>query len=245
MGFFTNPTPETVKLIRYSDPDRSSLAYAAAVYLSKLDMDNIKRPLSMIRKGDTLAIFRGEYARFEFRTSKTVYDHLITYTTANMRACGGLRGNRADRFIPPVGDSDSLIQTVGEQHLRDYQDLVDGVNPLTGEAIKPKKKENARSVAPIDVELHFIFEFNFATLIESMFPQRIWTPGAQGDTKMIVQEMYELVHDVDPELWGMAEEYYGTEAQAWKLVRHKLKRDNPKMLNELLSSYGVLTSMWN
>lgn len=234
-----------VKLLRYSDPDRKSLAHAAAIYLNKPDTENVKRPLSLIRKGDTLAIFRGEHARFEFRTSKIVYDHLITYTTLNMRACGGLRGNRADVFVPPVSDPDPLLKAVGEQHLYAYQELLKGVNPLTGEGILPRKKEVARSVAPMSVELHYVLEFNFATLIEAVFPQRIWAPGAQPDTKQVVQEMFELVYEQDPELWGLVKEYYGPEALAWKKVRAKLKKEDPVLYDHLLQRYGVMKSMWD
>ncbi|MCF6092392.1 FAD-dependent thymidylate synthase [Microaerobacter geothermalis] len=233
-----------VKLIRYSDPDRKYLAHAAAVYLGKPDIDNIKRPLNIMKKGDTLAIFRGESARFEFKTSKVVYDHLITYTTQNMRACGGLRANEATVFVPPVEDDDPIYTQIGEKHLDNYRNLIHGIDPQSNDPIKKKKLQAARSVAPVSVQLHYIFEFNFCTLIEAIFPQRIWTPGAQLDTKQVVQKMFELVREQDPELWDLVYELYGPEAQGWKKARQKLKKENPELYHEIMDKYGKMTSMW-
>lgn len=234
-----------VKLLRYSDPDRKSLAKAASVYLGKKDEGNIRRPLNIIKKNHTLAIFRGEHARFEFRTSKVVYDHLITYTTADMRACGGLRANEATVFVPPVGDDDPIYAEIGNRHLEDYRNLVHGIDPHTQDPIKKKKLESARSVAPTSVELHYIFQFNFTTLIESLFPQRIWTPGAQADTKLVAQKMFDLVYEQDPELWGLVKEYYGPEAIAWRQMRAKLKKNEPELYERLMKEYGTIKSMWN
>jgi hypothetical protein len=234
-----------VKLIRYSDPERKYLAHAAAVYLGKPDIDNINRPLNIMKKGDTLAIFRGESARFEFRTTKIVYDHLITYTTANMRACGGLRANEATVFVPPAEDDDPIYKQLGEKHLQAYRDLVHGIHPETQDPQKKKRLQAARSIAPMSVQLHYIFEFNFATLIEAIFPQRIWTPGAQLDTKQVVQRMFELVREQDPELWDLAYELYGPEAQAWKRARLKLKKENPELFKKIMDEYGSVKSMWD
>jgi hypothetical protein len=233
-----------VKLIRYSDPERKYLAHAAAVYLGKPDTDNVKRPISIVRKGDTLAIFRGEHARFEFKTTKVVYDHLITYTTQNMRACGGLRANEATIFIPPAEDDDPVYREIGERHLHAYQQLVHGIDPETNDPIKKKRLQAARTVAPMSVQLHYVFEFNLGTLIEAIFPQRIWTPGAQQDTKQVVQKMYELVYAQDPELWDVIYDYYGPEAQAWKKVRQKLRKEDPALFEQIMSKYGTMKSMW-
>ncbi|PWI57924.1 FAD-dependent thymidylate synthase [Sulfoacidibacillus thermotolerans] len=234
-----------VKLLRYTDPDRRSLAHAAAVYLGKEDVDNVKRPLSIIRKGDTLAIFRGESARFEFYTSKVVYDHLITYTTLNMRACGGLRANEATVFIPPGEDSDPIYQQLGEAHLSAYRQLVHGLDPQTEDPIAKKRLQAARYIAPVSVQLHYVLDVNFATLIEAMFPQRIWSPGAQYDTRKVVQEMFRLVHEQDPELWDLVYEYYGPEAYAWKRLRSKLKRERPELFDQIMKEFGGVRSMWD
>ena len=233
-----------VKLVRFSDPERKYLAHSAAVYLGKPDVENVKRPISIVKKGDTLAIFRGEHARFEFKTTKVVYDHLITYTTQNMRACGGLRANEATIFIPPAEDEDPIYREIGERHLATYQSLVHGIDPETNDPIKKKRLQAARSVAPMSVQLHYVFEFNLGTLIEAIFPQRIWTPGAQQDTKKVVQKMYDLVHEQDPELWDVIYDYYGPEAQSWKKVRQKLRKEDPEMFAQIMSKYGIMKSMW-
>jgi hypothetical protein len=95
---------DTFKIVmtRYSDPDRLNLARSAAVYLGKSDRDNIRRPLSIIKKGHVPEIFRGEHAEFEFiDVSKEVYDHLVTYTTRNMRSAGGNRALTSDDYTLP------------------------------------------------------------------------------------------------------------------------------------------------
>lgn len=235
----------SVRLLRYTDPDRRSLARAAAVYLGKEDDDNVKRPLNILKKRDTLAIFRGESARFEFRTSKVVYDHLITYTTLNMRACGGLRANEATTFVPPGEDDDPVYRELGEKHLAAYRNLVHGIDPQTENATDKKRLQAARYIAPVSVQLHYILDVNFATLIESMLPQRIWTPGAQYDTRQVVEEMFRLVHDEDPELWDLVYEYYGPEARAWERIRIKLKHEQPELFAQIMKEYGATRSMWD
>lgn len=235
----------SVRLVRYSDPDRRSLAHAAAVYLGKTDTDNVKRPLSIIKKGDTLAIFRGESARFEFFTSKVVYDHLVTYTTLNMRACGGLRANEATVFVPPAEDDDPVYRELGEAHLNAYRKLVRGIDPHTDDAREKKRLQAARTIAPISVQLHYLLDFNFTTLIEGVFPQRIWSPGAQLDTRQVVQSMFDQVQAVDPELWDLIHDHYGPEAYAWKRMRVKIRREQPELYERLLKEYGGVRSMWD
>jgi hypothetical protein len=235
-----------ITLERYTDPDRKSLAKSAAVYLGKTDYDNIKRPLGIIRQHHTLAIFRGEHARFHFKdVSKVVYDHLITYTTAEMRACGGLRANEAQVFIPPVEDNDPIYAQIGMSHLRDYSNLVHGIDPNTDDPIKKKRLQAARSVAPTSVGLTFMFQWNFATLIEAIFPQRLWTPGAQPDTRAVVQTMFDLVREQDLELWDLVYEMYGPESQSWKQLRRKLKKENFDLYKEIMQKYGNMKSMWD
>ena len=234
-----------LKLLRYSDPDRRSLAHAAAVYLGKTDVENVKRPLSILKKGDTLAIFRGESARFEFWTSKVVYDHLITYTTLNMRACGGLRANEATVFVPPGEDDDPIYRELGEKHLAAYRQLVHGIDPQTENAVEKKRLQAARYIAPVSVQLHYVLDVNFATMIESMFPQRIWTPGAQHDTRQVVEAMFRQVREQDPELWDLVYEYYGPEAHAWKRLRVKLKKEKPDLYEQIMEDFGVTRSMWD
>jgi hypothetical protein len=161
-----------------------------------------------------------------------------------MRACGGLRANEATIFIPPAEDEDPIYREIGERHLATYQSLVHGIDPETNDPIKKKRLQAARSVAPMSVQLHYVFEFNLGTLIEAIFPQRIWTPGAQQDTKKVVQKMYDLVHEQDPELWDVIYDYYGPEAQSWKKVRQKLRKEDPEMFAQIMSKYGIMKSMW-
>jgi hypothetical protein len=230
-----------VKILRYTDPDRLSLAKNGAIFLGKTDEDNVKRPLNMLRMGHT-SIFRGEHVKFEFWTSKVVYDHLVTYTTLEMRACGGLRANEAKHFIPPI-EAPELYE-IGQQHLETYQKLVHGIDPETNDPIEKKRLQAARAVAPMSVELHYILQFNFLTLMEAVFPQRIWEPGAQPDTYEVVHMMWEQVREYDPELWDLAKELYGPEAIAWKKMRLRLKKEEPELFARLMQEYGQLKSMW-
>ncbi|GKU79328.1 FAD-dependent thymidylate synthase [Paenibacillus sp. L3-i20] len=237
-----------VNLLRYSDPDRKHLAHAAAVYLGKPDTSNVRRPLTLVKKRDALNIFRGESARFEIKASKVVYDHLVTYTTANMRACGGLRANRATEFVlPPEIPYESPlyadIEKVGNAHLAAYLDFANGIDPATQEPTEKMRLQAARAVAPMSVKLHFIIEFNFATLAEALFPQRIWTPGAQLDTYQVALEMFRLVHETDRELWDTFYNYYGPDFRTWAAAYGKLMKEDPAQLRSILEKYPM-KSMW-
>jgi len=216
-----------VKVLRYSDPDRRMLAKNAAVFLGKDDEENIRRPLTLLRKKHK-SIFRGENIDFEFFASKPVYDHLITYTTQQRRACAGLRANRAGDFVVPLEvegtDLGRIINQTGQRHLEDYHSLIDGVDPETQDPTQKARLQAARSVAPIGVTLHFTFQFNFLTLMEAIFPQRIWEPGAQPDTQEIAQMMWEAVRPYDPDLWDTAWDVFGPEAILWDKLRHVLKK---------------------
>jgi hypothetical protein len=223
---------DTFKIVmrRYTDPNRTNLARNAAIYQGKKDRENIKRPLSIIRMGHTPAIFRGEHAEFEFiDVSKEVYDHLITYTTANMRAAGGNRALTSDDFTMP---SDRMkgpdwVKSMINDSLTNYKELL-----ASGET-----PQVARSAMPIATKLNsFVFQFNFLTLGQSIFKQRLWEKGAQGNTVKVVQGMFELCQTVDCELWDTFYEYYGTPALEWEEVRKKLKNEKltvHQLLNEL------------
>lgn len=230
-----------ITLLRYTDPNRTHLARAAAIYLGKDDIDNIRRPLGIMKKRHALAIFRGESARFEFETSKVVYDHLITYTTADMRACAGLRANEPLDFVPPAEDEhDPVYESIGKDAIATYKRLIHG-HPDTRAG--RKKKQAARSILPTSVKIRYQFQFNFLTLIH-IFQQRIWTPGAQKDTYDVVWEMWRLVHEQDPELWDTVESMFGPEEQQWLHARLKLKKENPDLYYELIDTYGKIKTMW-
>lgn len=219
-----------IKLTRYSDPDRLNLARNAAIYLGKKDRDNIRRPLNILRDGHVTAIFRGEHAEFEFiDVSKEVYDHIITYTTANMRAAGGNRALRSRDFTAPSDrvKNSTLVEHNINRSMENYRELLEaGETPQV-----------SRSAMPVGAKLNnFVYQFNFVTLGESIFKQRIWEKGAQGNTVKVVQAMFELCSYMDKELWDAFYEYKGTPALQWEEVRKRLKKEGltvHQLLNEL------------
>lgn len=234
----------SVKLTRYTDPERKFLARAAAVYLGKQDIDNVRRPISIMKKRHALAIFRGESARFHFKTSKVVYDHLITYTTADMRACAGLRANKPAKFIPPAEDDDSVYADIAREAFDNYYKLVDGIDPATGDVQQRKRLQAARSILPMSVELEYEFQFNLLTLIH-IFQQRLWTPGAQLDTKEVVASMWLQVWDQDRELWDAVKQMFGPEEIAWQHARDKIQKKDPELYQKILEEYGNIGTMWD
>lgn len=213
---------DTFKIIlkRYSDPDRMSLAESAAIYLGKPDRDNTRRPLSIIKQGHVPEIFRGEHAKFEFvDVSKEVYDHLVTYTTRDMRAAGGNRALTSDDFALPsdkVKNEEAVRMNIACSFTA-YQELLE-----LGETTQV-----ARSAMPVAAKMNpFVYQFNFLTLMQSVFNQRIWQKGAQGNTVKVVKGMFALVHAQDAELWDTALEYFGVPAVEWRNAGQKLKRMN-------------------
>jgi thymidylate synthase ThyX len=242
-----------VKLVRYSDPDRMNLARNAAIYLGKPDRWNRRRPLSIIKQGHVPEIFRGEYAEFEFiDVSKEVYDHLTTYTTRNMRVAGGNRALTSDDFEMPSDKVKypAIVKDAIEKSMGQYKQLLEvGETPQV-----------ARSAMPVAAKMNpFVIQFNFLTLIQSVFHQRIFQKGAQGNTVKVVQAMWDAVHAVDPELWAVAFEYFGTPAVEWRATGQKLKRTsvasliraleadaslNANAFNTLRRLYGEEKSMW-
>jgi hypothetical protein len=246
-----------IRLTRYSDPDRKNLARNAAIYLGKKDRDNIRRPLTIIRDGHVTQIFRGEMAEFEFvDVSKEVYDHIVTYTTLNMRAAGGNRALVSNDYTMPsdkMKDPDRVRENI-ERSMQNYRD-----NLESGET-----KQVARTAMPTAAKLNpFVYQFNFVTLGESLFKQRVWEKGAQGNTVKVVRAMHELCHYMDAELWDTFYEYKGTPAIEWEEVRKRLNKkkmsmhDLVKLLQdksldisqrpavEVLSSlFGEQKSMW-
>lgn len=248
-----------IRMNRYSDPERLNLARNAAVYLGKPDRDNIKRPLNILRDGHVTAIFRGEHVEFEFiGVSKEVYDHLITYTTANMRATGGNRALKSDDFTMP-GDRIKSEETV-------FNAIHDSMSNYKALLELNETKQVARSAMPVAAKMNpFVYQFNFVTLGESIFKQRIWEKGAQSNTAKVVEGMYELCRTVDCELWEKFYEYKGTPALSWEEARKRLNKkgytindmftelqhefrngqngDIP-LVDYLSSKYGGLKSMW-
>lgn len=226
---------DTFKIImrRYSDPERLNLARNAAIYLGKKDRDNIRRPLNIIRDGHVTAIFRGEMVEFEFvDVSKEVYDHIITYSTANMRAAGGNRALVSNDYTMPsdrMKDPDRVRENI-ERSMENYRD-----NLQAGET-----KQVARTAMPTAAKLNsFVYQFNFVTLGESIFKQRVWEKGAQGNTVKVIEGMFELCRTVDCELWETFYEYKGTPAIEWEEVRKRLNK-NKLTIKDIM--YEVRTS---
>lgn len=203
---------------RYSDPQRLNAARNAAIYLGKPDRDNTRRPLSIIKMGHVPEVFRGEYAEFEFvDVDKTTYDHLITYTTRNMRVTGGNRALTSDDYTLPSDKIKNLqsVQDAIDNSLWNYKQLLQN-----GET-----KQVARAAMPVSAKMNpFVYQFNFVTLMQSIFPQRLWEKGAQGNTVKVVKGMWELVHHVDPALWDAVYEYHGEHVVEWKLVQKQLRK---------------------
>lgn len=218
----------SIIMTRYSDPDRLNLARSAAVYLGKPDRDNIRRPLSIIKQGHVPEIFRGEYVEFEFvDVSKEVYDHLTTYTTRNMRVAGGNRALTSDDFTVPSDKAKDYaeVRAMIEDSMENYQDLLK----------RGETPQVARSAMPIAAKMNpFILQFNFLTLMQSVFNQRIFQKGAQGNTVKVVRGMWELVSQSDPDLWNVAYEYFGTPAVEWRAAGQKLKRTDVEHLVDIL-----------
>lgn len=222
-----------ITLARYSDPLRLNLARNAAIYLGKSDRDNIRRPLGIIRQGHVPEIFRGEHAEFIFEdVSKEVYDHLITYTTRNMRATGGNRALASDDWTMPSDKMKNPINVEDhiEASMNQYRNLL-----WSGET-----KQVARSAMPVAAKMNpFVYQFNFLTLGTALFKQRIWEKGAQGNTVKVVQGMFELCKAMDAELWDTFYEYNGTPAIEWEEVRKKLKK-KPLTVHQLLNELHAL-----
>lgn len=223
---------DTFKIVlsRYSDPCRLNLARNAAIYLGKPDRDNIKRPLNILRDGHVTAIFRGEHAEFEFiDVSKEVYDHIITYTTANMRAAGGNRALVSNDFTMP---SDKMKDPEAV-----HANITQSMNAYKSSLENKETKQVARSAMPVAAKMNpFVYQFNFVTLGESLFKQRVWEKGAQSNTAKVVEGMFELCKAMDSDLWDAFYEYKGTPALQWEEVRKRLTKKKltvRELLNEL------------
>jgi hypothetical protein len=82
----------------------------------------------------------------------------------------------------------------------------------------------------------FVYQFNFLTLGQSVFSQRVWDKGAQGNTVKVVLGMLALCEQIDKELWDTFYKYCGTPALRWKEVGRKLETKQitvHEFLNEL------------
>lgn len=135
-----------------------------------------------------------------------------------MRAAGGNRALTSDDYTMPsdkMKDSERVRYNI-ERSMEAYHD-----NLEAGET-----PQIARSAMPVAAKMNtFVYQFNFLTLGESVFKQRIWEKGAQGNTVKVIQAMYELCCYIDKELWDTFYEYKGTPTLEWIEVRKQLKRE--------------------
>jgi hypothetical protein len=251
-----------IRMTRYSDPHRLNLARNAARYLGKPDIENVRRPLGIIRKGHVPEIFRGEHVEFEFiDVSKEVYDHIITYTTRNMRVAGGNRALTSDGYTLPSDKVKNplLVEKRIHESMDNYHDLL-----WSGET-----PQVARGAMPVAAKMNiFVYQFNMLTLGQSVFSQRIWDKGAQGNTVKVVEGMLKLCENIDKELWDTFYKYMGTPALRWKEVKRKLEskqvtvhqflnelhalaldpesgqNPNESLFDYLDRNYGDIKSMW-
>jgi hypothetical protein len=220
----------TIRMTRYSDPQRLNLARNAARYLGKSDIENIRRPLGVIKKGHVAEIFRGEHVEFEFiDVSKEVYDHIITYTTRNMRVAGGNRALTSDSYVLPsdkIKDKE-YVESMIENSMESYKLLLE-----SGET-----PQVSRSAMPVAAKMNiFVYQFNFLTLGQSVFAQRVWDKGAQGNTVKVIDGMLKLCENIDKELWDTFYKYMGTPSLRWREVKRKLEVQHitvHQLLNEL------------
>lgn len=191
----------TVKIHRYTDPDRTSLARRAAIFKGKTDYSNVKRPLQFVGYGH-MSIFRGESISVELYTKKPVYDHIVTYTTIAGRYCAGLRANEG------VDVDAGALQDVAERIRDEYLAVARDQDDKT-------RLENARDIAPMSVMVRYDLEINLLTLIH-MFKDRQWVAGFQRETGEVFEELWRQVHAYDPVLWDVIHEHFGPHVWRWQ-----------------------------
>ncbi|MBC9785925.1 FAD-dependent thymidylate synthase [Heliobacterium chlorum] len=213
--------------LRYTDRERLSSAFAAALYLGKYDdMDNTERFLKgMVRAGHSYEPIRGETISFLYiGVSKPAYDHLITYTLRNRRIAGGLRANKPWGYvIPKEAKNRKVYKAMMESQLAQCEEL-------TRQADTKEQLQAVRSLYPTGVILPpFMFDFSEEALAKNIFQQRLWEPGAQGETKEIVQNMFEAVRELDLEKWDFLQEYHGEHMSTQKRAMRKLREQRPTL----------------
>lgn len=251
-----------IKMTMYTDPKRVRLAKNAAIYLGKSDRDNVRRPLTILKKGHVPEIFRGEHVEFEFYdVSKEVYDHIITYTTRDMRVAGGNRALVSDDYTLPSDKikNPEIVNAMVSSSMDNYKNLLN----------YEETPQVARSAMPVAAKMNtFCYQFNFLTLGQSIFPQRIWDKGAQGNTVKVIEGMFQLCYHVDKELWDTFYEVCGTPILQWKEVNRKLRTKgitvhqflnelhslaldpdseqdpNEPLVDYLVKRYGEIKTMW-
>ncbi|MZP28660.1 hypothetical protein GTO91_02865 [Heliobacterium undosum] len=217
--------------LRSTDKGRKSSAFASALYLGKYDdMGNTDRFLNgMVKAGHSYEPIRGETVTFLFiGVSKTVYDHLITYTLRNRRIAGGFRANKPWGYVIPYEARDPWLYhgMMEEQLARCKQMKKD----------HPREPLQAiRSLYPMGVMMPpFMLDFSEEALVKHVFKQRIWERGAQEDTHDVVTSMFETVRAMDPLKWDTLKEHHGPHMEGHNRAMRKLREKRPT-LRDLIS----------
>ena len=186
----------SVALLRYDD---SVLPYVASVYMNKTDA-TWDRVYKIVGRSEDSCLEFG-HAIFEIRSSLVVRDHLARYRMASM-AAAGLRYNEPADFVVPPGLSDEAAKILGDAYRAAeaaYAEMRD----------EDAKKEVARYLIPCGVEVRYLMAFNLRSLAKDVFPQRLWSPGVQPETRRIVALMATQTFGQNPRLWDVVRRTYG------------------------------------
>ncbi|MBC9786487.1 FAD-dependent thymidylate synthase [Heliobacterium chlorum] len=212
--------------LRSTDKAGQSSAFASALYLGKYDdMGNTNRFLNgMVKAGHSYEPIRGETVTFLYiGVSKTAYDHLITYTIRNRRIAGGFRANKPWGLVVPNEAKDPWI------YHRMMEEQLARCERLRKE--HPEESLQAiRSLYPMGVMMPpFMLDFSEEALVKNVFKQRIWERGAQGETRDIVNSMFEAVSALDPQKWDTLREYHGLHIEGHNRAMRKLREQRPTL----------------
>ena len=224
--------------LRQTDAGGLSSAFSAALYLAKYDdAANTDRLRRMVDAGHSFEPLRGESISFLFvGVGKPTYDHLVTYTIRQRRVCGGMRAN------PPWGYT---VPHEAKDKLRIAQEMALAVERYTALVSDGEQPQAARSILPAGIILPpFQLDFSEEALSKNIFKQRVWEPGAQGETKEIVSDMLECCKALNPEKWGMLERAI-TEPIKHHRVMKGIRKRNPDMYARLFDDYDTPEkTMW-
>lgn len=228
-----------VVALRITDVGRLSSAFKAATYLGKYDdMANVSRFLTkMIAAGHSYEPIRGETVLFLYLgVGKPNYDHIITYSVGRTtRIAGGQRANLPWGFEVATETKDRERHlTNGTRAVREVIEVVKGLDEETDK----EQMQAERNQLPVGFIMPpFLFEFSEEALVH-IFTQRLWEPGAQGATVELVMDMWNCVHEFDPEKWDQIFEYHGPHTQRWAKAMRTL-RDKGNSLVGLMEKAGM------
>lgn len=238
-------TAPYVKLLGNSDPDNSIMKQLAAIYhgfwdevfgIKEADQRRINRIISRPKEA---SLIRGDVYYFLFVTSVVTRGHWDTYATRNVRAAAGQRANEISYVMLPEDADDEDARELAE--LLDYY-----ADKIKRAGEDGKRLQVARYFAPQSAVQVYIYAFNAQTLAEAIFPQRLWLPGAQWETKECARQMWEQVHSLKPEFWDTVYDRFGPDNEIYIQTMRKLRRENPELYESVMNDYGYkLKSAWD